>query len=365
MPQAVRAFAAERLAESGEDHAARRAHAEHLADVASSCREWKGATPAAQAWLSARGHEVRPALAWVRAREPLLHIRLIAAVGSWLLHTGRANEAFAEVTAALDAAGDARGPDVGYAKMIAAYHLLVHGRESEAPALIDAGLAELRAAGHEPLLGYGLRLAAIVYQYDSIPGPHRELADEAVAISRRLGEPYRLAFDLLSRSQSNWIEGDFDAAQRDLYEAESLVDPEDYDLHGITTARADAALARGDWYAAAAAYARSAAAELRAQNLGQCFFDLSGEVAALAKLGRHAAVLEIETLRLELSAESGERAETMPRLDYHGIMAGARTALTPAESDAAAARMRDLPRHARADRIIELGDAVSGAPATR
>ena len=90
-----------------------------------------------------------------------------------------------------------------------------------------------------------------------------------MAISRRLGEPYRLAVDLMFRSQSSFLARDLEACARYLDEAESLVDSRYYTDLGVTTSRADVAWAEGDWPAAAAGYAQSAAAPLRRHDVGQ------------------------------------------------------------------------------------------------
>jgi hypothetical protein len=82
---------------------------------------------------------------------------------------------------------------------------------------------------------------------------------------------------------------------------------------------------------------------------------MSGLTAALAELGRHREIVELDALRAMLHAEADEPDERVFHVDYDGAVAAARAALSPAEVDAAAARVHHLPRHARPDRILELG----------
>ena len=71
MPQALRAYACERLTASGLEDDVRYRHAEHVAGLAHAARLWKwGATAEQRSGLLAVSHEIRPALAWARAVRP-------------------------------------------------------------------------------------------------------------------------------------------------------------------------------------------------------------------------------------------------------------------------------------------------------
>ena len=97
IPQALRDFAVERMVESQLEEATRRLHAEHVGSVAHSGRLQKwGATAVQRAELRAVADEIRPAVAWARAHDPALHVRLCAALSIYWLHGGVLSEAAEE-----------------------------------------------------------------------------------------------------------------------------------------------------------------------------------------------------------------------------------------------------------------------------
>ena len=92
--QAVRDFAAERLAASGQEHAVRAAHAAHVAAVGETFRG-TGTPDLVVARVVALEAEFGVALAWTREHAPALHTRVAAALGLVLNDYGRAREAHA------------------------------------------------------------------------------------------------------------------------------------------------------------------------------------------------------------------------------------------------------------------------------
>jgi tetratricopeptide (TPR) repeat protein len=107
MAPPVRRYAADMLAEAGEEQEAARGMAAALTDLA---REWEEAwfIPFADAArvLNAEAANILEALTWSRAADPLLHADLAAAVGWWLPYSGRREAAAEHLPVALATAGD-------------------------------------------------------------------------------------------------------------------------------------------------------------------------------------------------------------------------------------------------------------------
>ena len=102
VPQALRDYAVEQLAEMGEEDEVRRLHADYVASVADAGRLWKwGATAEQRLALQSIADEIRPAVAWVRERDPDLHVRMCAAISSFWVYGGVLSELAHELGRAL------------------------------------------------------------------------------------------------------------------------------------------------------------------------------------------------------------------------------------------------------------------------
>jgi predicted ATPase len=103
MPQALRDYALERLADSGHEQSVRRQYAEHVAAVAHAARLWKwGAAPDQQTDLLAVSDEIRPAVAWTRENARELHVRLCAALAPYWVYRGALADVSEELRQAFD-----------------------------------------------------------------------------------------------------------------------------------------------------------------------------------------------------------------------------------------------------------------------
>jgi predicted ATPase/class 3 adenylate cyclase len=360
VPQAVRDFAAEQLAASGEEHVVRAAHAAEVAERAEACRFWwPGHPDSARARVLVLEAEQRPALAWTREHDPDLHLRLASALGGIIGRSGRSREARSELATALEGRA-IEGAVAGWAATMLGHLLFMLGERDDERALLDSGTAALRTAGDEALLGLALLLVGIVRGLEDDPEGALSCATEALAIARRVGEPAQLAASLMLHAQTLQFNGRLEEADAALDEADSLAPLTGDSLTGVARVRGDLAFARGDWVSAALLAAESAAQVAQMGSTDQVIEDLSVVAAALARLGDAEGAVELVTMSREISAETGDWD-----FDYlwaqrrAPILAAARERLSPEQTAAAEARARALPPSRYGLRAVELAQAAA------
>ncbi|SOD94449.1 ATP-binding protein [Blastococcus haudaquaticus] len=211
MLELVRAFAAERLRERGEESATRERLAVHLAKVSAAAADGlvgsEGALWAAR--LEAEAPDLLAALRWsVAADRADLAVGLAAPLARWwwargLLGTmGQIADATADLPSAtrLDAAAAGRLLWARGATRIAL------GRLEEAAPLFDALLAGARSGGDPWLLGHALTGSAMTRSPDDPQLP--ALLAEGVAELRRSGDTWSVVYGLVPLGDVALLSGD-------------------------------------------------------------------------------------------------------------------------------------------------------------
>lgn len=366
MPQAVRDFAVEQLAASGEEDATRRAHAAHIAELGEAYRVWyAGAAGRPRTRVEALEAEQRVALGWTRENDPALHLRVAAALGSIFIRSSRTRLAYEELGVAL-ARNPAPGPDAGWAALI----FEVAGTTLGEP--LDAGklervLDQVRAGGDDRLLSAALRAVSITLAMEGSGEAALAASEEMVAIERRRGEDAGLAQALMVHGQSLLSVGRLDEASAVLDEgavlAAAVGDPQ-LSMAGVA---ADVALEREDWVGAARLYAESIVAAGERRCTQQMVMDFQSLVLAFVPLGRAEAALEASAVAAAIHAETGEIGiEGTPWQDrYESALAQAEAGAGPERTAAARAHGAAIAPADRPARAVELADAAAASAPVR
>jgi predicted ATPase/class 3 adenylate cyclase len=357
--QAVRDFAAERLAASGEEHAIRAAHAAHVAAVGETFRG-VGTPDPVVARVIALEAEFGVALAWTRQHAPALHTRVAAALGLVLNDCGRAREAHAELGFAIERSGvtDATG---GWAAVVRAFTAINLGSRSEAP-LMETGLAVLRAAGDTPQYRLALAIASVYWTTAAEPGRALEHTTEALSLARRQPHPGDLALALVDHANVLVELKRLDEAEALLNEAAPLL-PQ---LGASDVADADVffdelAAARGDWARAARLFL--AGAQTRREP-GLKGILLRHAAIALAHLGADEDALELAATANAICESIGEAPSDPLTTRYGSALDDARERLGPERSAHAARRGAALPEGDSTTRAAEMVQAACVTRAT-
>jgi predicted ATPase/class 3 adenylate cyclase len=356
IPQALRDFAAERLAEAGEEDQVRRWHAEHLARVAHQARLWMdGATPGQRTALLALGGEIRPAVAWARAHDPEVHTGMCAALSYYWSQRAVLSEATEELERAW-ASGTGTAADRAWILTLLAKYAQLRGDQETSGQLADQLLAQWSFVQDELERAHGLVPVSWVLSWESRHDESIETAREALATLRKTGNRWLLLGGLIRLALSLADAKDASGAEAVLAEADELAggDPA-WELANI---HADCAVIRGDYPAALELCAEELAWTSASGESHQVLMDMSSLAGILAHLGEHEGALEVhELVRLE-----GRRTGRVPA--YGHAKTGVKLAResTDAETaERAAARARAVPEARRADRAIEIARAVTHA----
>jgi hypothetical protein len=184
--ETVREFALERLAASGEEAAARDAHAAHYAAMGADVRQ--AYTERRRAWLAELGAEadnLRSALDWAASRShPGTGLRLALAWAALALHRGGLRDARSRLEQFL-AAGDAADPLRAAGLIRLGFTALFLNDAPAAAAAGAASVATAEAAGNDLDAGYGLLVQAMaLIDLGDAEGATPRL-ERAVAIGRR------------------------------------------------------------------------------------------------------------------------------------------------------------------------------------
>lgn len=350
VPQAARDFAAEQLAASGEEAAVRRALAVHLVSLAAGFGG-VGVPDTVRRRVNALEAEQHPALAWAREHDPELHLRLASALGIFLYHAGQVAETAEELGAAIAACG-ITGTEGGWAAVVRAFALQSQGEYEQAPALAEAGLAELRRTGEELTLELGLRLAGLLWGFAGDPERGLAYATEALSLARASGDAARMVTELLMRGQALVQLGRLDEAEALFDEAEPLLPLAGDGKLVLGTFRGDVALERGDWAGAARGYVESALSAHPRSN--QVISDLQLIAYALLRLDAIDDALELDAVAAGIAEATGLRGME----DYFppGRVDAMRAAHArfPERAEAAARRARAVGPERAARRASEL-----------
>ena len=271
MLQTIQEYAAERLAESGEAAALRRAHAAHFLTLAEAAEaQLTGAR--AVAWaavppsllpvlerLDAEHENLRAALAWSTADPGAAGAetgaRLARALAWFWFLRGHVREGRDWLERVLTRSG-AAGDPAQRARLLQAAGALawVQGDYAAARPRLEESLAASRAAGDTPATGGTLLYLGLVALLEGDTAGARPLFEEALAVARAVGDRVAEGSALRSLGDAATNAGDRVAARRAYSESLAVFRALD-DLWGVSMARnslAALALAEGDAAAARA-----------------------------------------------------------------------------------------------------------------
>jgi predicted ATPase len=364
MLEVVRAFAAERLCERGEESTTRERWARHLATVSAAAGIGLSG-PDRDVWrarLDAETADLQEAVRWAVATDRAeLAVALAAPLARWWWSRGLLTQmaGLADTTAALPSAVALSPTAAGLLQWARGSMRIALGRGDEAAALLEGVVADARTRDDPWLLGHGLVALAMTRPPEdpALPG----LLADAVAALRRSGDTWSVAFALVPHGDAALVAGDLTAAVRAHEEALDLARAlgDDHLIATLLDQLALDAILTGD-VAAARERLTGAAALHRAigdqEGLAYCLDGLAG-VALLSGDARTAAWLcgAADAVR----ASIGVAVWPMLRSLVTQLAAGIRAALGEDEDRrAGAAGAATDPWEA-----LDAGLAAVGAPA--
>ncbi len=238
--ETLRAYAAERLTESGEDQTQQARHAAWYTELAESMSVHleAGEDPATLALLEAERDNFRRALDWCAEHDASLGLRLAGALWRFWMVRGYWSEGRAAMTAALSRATEA--PADLLARVLArAGHLAYRaGDYDQARAHLDACLALSRELDDADGVGNALNELGKVAWGQGDFAAAREFYSESLAVRRTTGNRWGEAATLGNLGSVAAAQCDFAAAESWL--AESLALREEVgDRRGMGTSRAN------------------------------------------------------------------------------------------------------------------------------
>ncbi len=263
MFETVREFGLERLAESGEHEAARRAHAAHFLAFAERVEPGLGSADA-RWWVrrvEAEHGNIGEALGWFERADDVVAVqRLAGALENYWYWGGRWSEGRGWLERAL--ATEGATPDAVRAKALVAAGFLAHYQGDEASALpwLEAGMVLNRALGDIQQTANAAFYLGVAAEDRGDYALAREELTEALAGSRAVGDQYSVAWSLIHLGIVAFGEGDLQLAvalgEEGRALARELGDVGDADAVSIATLHlAHVACAQGE-YAQAAAWFR-------------------------------------------------------------------------------------------------------------
>jgi predicted ATPase/DNA-binding CsgD family transcriptional regulator len=287
MLETLRSFGRDRLREAGEETAAAGALAGHalaIGEQAGAAMEFSGGELAALRWLDAEDPLLRQAQEWLEAHDREAALRLAVALARWRLVRGREAEAYARLSATVDAA--ATGSDL----WCAAQFMLgqTSGSSDQAAAIGHyTALRDATAAG-PPSVPLTRALAGLA-NISNLLGRHREgarTAAQALVLAREVGDACAESGALICLAQAAVLSGDLTVAVG----------------YARQTLRVDAAAMPGDF--ARDCYTFLAYALIEAGELDEA----RGRCAELLDLATQAGDLRAEAVGRYLLADAELRA---------------------------------------------------------
>jgi hypothetical protein len=356
IPQALRDYALEQLAEAGEEDEVRRLNAEHVARVAHNARLWKwSATPEQRTALLAVADEIRPAVAWARANDPELHVRMCSALSYYWAYRGVLSEANEELKYAWESGAGSRADRATVLTLLAKYAQL-QGDQETAGRLSDRLVPEWDSVEDQLERAHGLVQVSWVLAWEDRFEEGIKTAREALALFRRTGDQRLILRGLVRVAQTLADAEDAAGAEAVLAEADRLAggDP----TWELTPIHADCALINGDNAMATKLDAESLAWSNASGEFHQALMDMSCLGVSLARLGEGEAALEILELHRLEGQRTGRVGDNLSWAWDLEARASARQALDSEAAERASARARAIPAARRADRAIEIARAA-------
>jgi predicted ATPase len=361
MLEVVRAFAAERLRERGEETATRERWARHLATVSAAAGGGLSG-PDRRLWnarLDAESTDLQEALRWAVATDRAeLAVALAAPLARWWWARGLLvpMAAVADETAGLPSATTLSPGSAGLLQWARGTMRIALGQLDEAAPLLAAVVDDARRRDDPWLLGHGLVGLAMTRTAEDPALP--SLLAEAVEALRRSGDAWSVAFALVPHGDAALLAGDVPAAVRAHEEALGLargLDDEHLTATLLDQLGLDALMA-GDPAAARARLTEAASLHRAGQDregLAYCLDGLAG-LALLAGDARTAARLSgaADAVRTSL----GVAVWPMLRPLVAQLEDGIRSSLGDAENRTARAEGAAADPWA----VLETGIGVSG-----
>jgi predicted ATPase/DNA-binding CsgD family transcriptional regulator len=367
MLETLRAFGRDRLADTGEEHAAASGMARHalaVADAAAAASRSSTSELAACRWLDAEDASLSQALAWSLEHDHAAALRLANALTYWRNIRGRSAEAYAQLNAAATHAAPGTA-----AWREAQYFLAQAGaKRSQAAALAHYRAASCGPGAEPPSVTVALALAGEANTLNLL-GRHDEgaaIAARALTLAREIADPNAEVFALLCLSQACQLADDLDGAvdwareagridpasipgdfARDCWTMLAVALTETGDLDAARdTSSTLLALARqaGDLTSEAVGRYLLADVELRAGNLAGAWQELRSAVRMALDIQHRIQLVVCLPIGAQLCAAAGRWADVVT------IYAARREAGKDiAESPPAVARHEELTRRAASE----------------
>ena len=358
VPQALRDFALERLAATGDEDEVRLRHAEHIERVAHAARLWKwGATIEQRLGLRAVRDEIRPAVAWARDHDPELHVRLCAALAAYWVYGGVLSEVAEELRQGRDS-GVGGAADRALILSVLAKCAQLEGAGSDPCELADAAVAEWREVDDEYERALGLPYVGWVLTWAGRHDDAIALDEESLATLRTQGDRRLILRGLVFLSHVLADDGQIDRVEALLSEADELAqgDP----VWELAAIHGDCAYLRGDYARALEIYADSLRWTSTTDESHQMLMDLRCIGESLVHHGDpETALVVFELVRLE--EERTGRSGDLPMLvEWFGeARRTARESVSPEAAEGAIARARRVRVPDRAAHAIALAQRAA------
>ena len=352
VPQALRDYALERLMAAGEEDGVRRRHADYVTVVAHDVRLWKwGTTPRQRTALLAVAEEIRTAVAWARSTDPELHVQMCAGLAAYWVYRGVISEVSEEFRRAR-ASGLGSRADRAWILTLLAKCAQFEADHGAAAQLVGQVRTEWESVEDEVQRAVGLQQLSWVLRWESRYEEGIELAQEALAILRRTGDPNLLLRGLVYLAHALADAGDPDATEAVLKEAGPLAasDP----TWELTPIYADCALMRGDYTAALNLYTKSLQLASASGEAHQVMMDMRAVALSLLRLGKTEPALEVSELVAREEQRTGRLGDSPEWASLRAELTAAHQATDPELLEHVTTRARSVPVAATADRILEL-----------
>jgi tetratricopeptide (TPR) repeat protein len=354
MPQALRDYALEQLADSGLEESVRRQYAEHVAAVAHAARLWKwGATPEQQSDLLALSDEIRPAVDWARENDRELHVRLCAALAPYWVYRGIVPEVSEELSYARDSDLGSVA-DRAWISTFLAKCLQLEGNHDTALELADQALANWRTLDDEREYAFGTGDLTWVYRWAPRLDQALGLTQEGLAILRRTHDRRLILRALVFLAHVLVDRRDLRRAHTVLEEADQLAvgDPS----VELDTVHGDYALLSGDYPQAIEYYVKSLAWTNQSGESHQVVIDTLALATALARAGHGPAALEVRELARLQQQPTGRFDVEPDRIEQlEQARSDTREELGPGAVATATTNARGVPPNLRVARALRLG----------
>jgi predicted ATPase/class 3 adenylate cyclase len=363
MAETVHIYASGLLEEQGRTEECRKRHATMLAEEAEAIHDelFLNERELVARTVDLHG-EFSAALAWTASADPILHRRLVGALGTPFYLAGHLSELAAEVTA-LFAADDA-ADDVSARLALSEAFVLISKSDTAGSAIAAGRAAEIRhQIGDQSGAAQAttLQIEALLLSSAKPDVAHaRELLDTTMRLPAVRADPRLDGLLRYALAVSHSVTGSLDEAERML--ADIIAEPHRTD-HGAVAAMsvwADCALSRGRYEDALSRYTetlRSVRGTQFFNTLLQCW----GIAAALAGLGRDGeAIAIVETIHAvgERDGAVELREEVAPWTGAE-MLGAARTRL----GDLAVARAREGARRRDLDDLVALALSTAATAA--